>query len=1041
MRIVPVLVIVSMLTVGIGAAPIAAGEITDPTSISESYEGPAEPESSPTSEPDPSAQPPEPMELTECEAASLECPPSPSVLSVTPQATQVVVEWEWNAADDSRPLSGTLLRIPEESVSATFDADTRIGSLTALEPDTEYTVVAYAFIDTQLSRGSEPFIFRTLAEDAVKPLAQPGDISRLIVTTQSHQDPATAAAAAAEDLPVDGVGVDEVRELGNKTVVIELDDGISNTDAALIMDDLRDDPRVASVEIDTRVQLMTFPSSPPDDPYWTNGSLWGLYGVYGIAIASNPSTMGNVWTRTQGNGAVVAVLDTGYTPHPDLDANRVAGYDFVSNFTGTCRGVSVTDGDGDYVDTTTYGPLGWDDNPLDPGDWKTVFTPACSNGANSSWHGTHVAGTVAAPANNALGVIGVAPQAKVQPVRVLTYDGGWASDIVAAITWASGGTVSGVPANATPADVINLSLGGVSTCTSVWQTAIDSAVSRGSVVVAAAGNSNVNASNFVPANCNNVITVAASDTAGNRASFSNFGSVVDIAAPGTAIWSTADSGTTRRAGATYRSYDGTSMATPHAAGVAALLKSINPSITPGTVLSTMQSAAATFPSTGDARQCTTSLCGAGLLSATAVSLERPGLTGISPTNGSTAGGLAVTLTGFNLTGATRVTFGGTLATSLSVTSSTSATVTTPARAAGTVDVTITSPDGSATLNNAFTFVAPPPPPPAPGGSGGGSPSGSSNGGSAGGGGGGLNAISAINPTASGAPGTVIALAGWGLETTREVIFNESPAAFTVVNGGHVEVIVPDVPPGTYVVHAVLAPDVGRASFWGGFNVTPRSATPDPNPGTTPGPGQPGESVAPQESVDLMTFNAAATSLTSAMRTKLNRLAGKYSGVQVRGTIVAFTNARGTGPSTRRANARAQNIRRHLERSGLSGQINVAIQPGSSALQSRSTLVFLAPAATSASSTRGEVSSLIVRVKRGLSIAVNGEVRGAQRVTGPVRASLQVGPNLGLRMYRIDFTQPVSERVAKRVATQLMRDPGIEFAEPDSIVTPLTGTSN
>jgi serine protease len=1041
MRIVPVLVAVSMLTVGIGAAPIAPREITDPSSISESYEGPAEPESIPGSEPELSAELLEQTELTECEAASLECPPAPSVLSVTPQATQVVVEWEWDVADDSPPLSGTLLRIPQESVSATFDADTRIGSLTALEPDTEYTVVAYAFVDQQLSRGSDPFVFRTLAEDGVKPLAQPGDVSRLIVTTLSDHNPAAAATAAAEDLPIDGVGVDEVRELGNKTVVIELDDGISNTDAALVMDDLRDDPRVASVEIDARVQLMTFPSSPPDDPYWTDGSLWGLYGVYGIAIASNPTTMGNVWTRTQGSGAVVAVLDTGYTPHPDLDANRVAGYDFVSNFTGTCRGVLIRDGDGDYVDTSTYGPLGWDNNPLDPGDWKTVNTSACSGGANSSWHGTHVSGTIAAPANNTIGVIGVAPQAKVQPVRVLTYDGGFTSDIVAAITWASGGTVSGVPANATPADVINLSLGGVSTCTTAWQTAIDAAVSRGSVVIAAAGNSNVDASNFVPANCNNVVTVAASDTAGNRASFSNFGSVVDIAAPGTGIWSTADSGTTRRAGDTYRSYAGTSMAAPHAAGVAALLKSMNPSITPSTVLSTMQSAATTFPSTGDARQCTTSLCGAGLLSATAVSLERPGLTGISPTSGSTAGGLAVTLTGFNLTGATRVTFGGTSATSLSVTSSTSVTVTTPARAAGAVEVTITTPDGSATLPNAYTFVAPPPPS-GGGSSGGGSAGGASSGASSSGGGGGLNAISAINPTPSGSPGTVIALAGWGLETTREVIFNEFSAPFTVVNGGHVEVVVPDVPPGTYVVHAVLAPDVGRASFWDGFNVTPRSATtPDPNPGATPGPGQPGGSTTAQESADFITFNATATSLTGAMRTKLNRLADRYSGVPVRGTIVAFTDARGTGASTRRANARAQNIRTHLLQTGLSGAITVATRPGSSALQNRSTLVLLAPAAPSASATRDEVSSLIVRVKGGRSITVNDEVRGAQRVTGPIRASLQVGPYLGLRMYRIDFAQPVSERVAKRVATQLMQDPGIEFAEPDSIVTTMIGRAN
>jgi serine protease len=891
-------------------------------------------------------------DLTECEETALDCPPAPALLAVTPGATEVAVEWEWASSDDSASLTGTLLRIQPGSVSATFETEARTGTLSGLQADTEYTVIAYAIVEERLSLGSDPIVFRTLADVETKPLAQPGDVSRLIVTMQSENNPSVAATAAAADLPVEGVEVDEVRDLGNKTVVIELDEGISNTDAALVMDDLLNDPRVASVEIDTRVQLMSFPSSPPDDPYWADGSLWGLYGLYGVGIGSNASTMGSVWSRTQGSGAVVAVLDTGYTPHPDLDANRVAGYDFVSNFAGSCRGAGVTDGDGDYVDVGVYGALGWDDNPLDPGDWKTVTTSACSNGANSSWHGTHVSGTIGSPANNAIGIVGVAPQAKVQPVRVLSYDGGMSSDIIAAITWASGGTVTGVPANSTPADVINLSLGGASTCTSAWQTAIDAAVGRGSVIVAAAGNSNVDASNFVPANCNNVITVAATDTSGNRASFSNFGSTVDIAAPGVGIWSTADSGATGRVGPTYRSYDGTSMAAPHVAGVAALLKSLDRSITPSAVLTTMRNAVTPFPATGNARQCTTSVCGSGLLSATAVSSVAPRLTSITPTSGSTSGGTTVTLTGVNLTGATGVTFAGVPATGLTVTSATSATMTTPAGAAGAVNVTITTPSGSSTLPNAFTFVAPAPPSSGGGGGGSSAGGGSSSAGDSGGGGGGVNAIQTINPASSGAPGTVIALAGWGLETTRAVNFNEFSAAFTVVNGGHVEVTVPDIPAGIYVVHAILAPDVGRASFWDGFSVTARgSASPAPVPGATPIPGAPGspdEPVIATPSADVVAFTGTSTALTPATRTKLDRLAEGFSGVPVQGTIVAFTDARGTARSTRSANTRAQNIRRYLAQTGLNGSLTITTQPGSTVLQSRSTLILLAPASSSAS---------------------------------------------------------------------------------------------
>src|SRR5690606_25372148 len=196
---------------------------------------------------------------------------------------------------------------------------------------------------------------------------------------------------------------------------------------------------------------------------------------------------------TDGSGVVVAVLDTGITNHSDLNANILPGYDFISDTTVA--------GDGN----------GRDSNPADPGDY--------SGGSNSSWHGTHVTGTIAAVTNNNSGVAGVAPKAKVVPVRVLGRGGGYLSDIADGLIWASGGSVSGVPSNPYPAEVINMSLGGSGSCSSTYQNAINSAVGRGTTVVVAAGNSNADTVNYNPGNCNNVIAVASTTRSGARSSF------------------------------------------------------------------------------------------------------------------------------------------------------------------------------------------------------------------------------------------------------------------------------------------------------------------------------------------------------------------------------------------------------------------------------------------------------------------------------------------------------------------------------------------
>jgi serine protease len=306
------------------------------------------------------------------------------------------------------------------------------------------------------------------------------------------------------------------------------------------------------------------------------------------------------WDIATGSGIKVAVIDTGITPHSDLSGQIVGGYDFISS--------STTARDGN----------GRDSNPNDEGDWYASNECGIGiPGSNSSWHGTHVAGTVAALTNNASGVASMAYGAKVVPVRVLGKCGGTVADIVDAITWASGGTVSGVPANTNSAKVLSLSLGGGGACGS-FQAAITGARSRGSVFVVAAGNENQNVTNSSPANCSGVISVAATTRAGARASYSNFGATIVISAPGGAgtggtadILSTLNTGTTTQGSETYAYYAGTSMATPHVSALAAAIFSINSGLTPDQVKNYITANARPLPGSCSGG------CGAGIINAQA----------------------------------------------------------------------------------------------------------------------------------------------------------------------------------------------------------------------------------------------------------------------------------------------------------------------------------------------------------------------------------------------------------------------------------------
>jgi serine protease len=358
--------------------------------------------------------------------------------------------------------------------------------------------------------------------------------------------------------------------------------------------------------------ILQIAATTPNDPryseqwhYFTNGS----------AAGQSPGgvNLPQAWDASTGSSSVVvAVIDTGILPnHPDIQGspNLVAGYDMISD--------SFIANDGG----------GRDSDPTDPGD--AIAANECYSGSPAqpdSWHGTHVAGTIGVGrTNNAIGVAGINWNVRLQAVRVLGKCGGTTTDINDAIRWAAGLPVPGVPNNATPAKVINMSLGTPpgSPCSMSpsTQSAINDAVAMGATVVVAAGNDATDASQVFPASCNNVITVAAGDFRGHLAGrYSNYGSTVEIMAPGGDVRRD-DNSDGRPDGVlsmvhpnagTYAYYNGTSMAAPHAAGVAALVLAREPSLTPAQVLSRLQANALPRSSA----QCPQP-CGAGLLSAVA----------------------------------------------------------------------------------------------------------------------------------------------------------------------------------------------------------------------------------------------------------------------------------------------------------------------------------------------------------------------------------------------------------------------------------------
>lgn len=390
----------------------------------------------------------------------------------------------------------------------------------------------------------------------------------------------------------DGRELRFVRPFDGNGMVVRLPSAVSAEQAQQIAEKLASNAVVASVTPDKRF----YPALVPSDPEYPNQ--WHLFeDTAGIRIPS-------AWDRSTGSAAgVIAVLDTGIIPHSDLNpARKVAGYDFITDI------FTANDGDGR------------DPDPADPGDWAEAGDP-CFVGDplvdQSSWHGLAVTGVMVAQSDNVLDIAGIDFAARYLPVRVLGKCGGSLSDVADAIRWSVGLPVSGVPANPTPARVINLSLSGVGQCSVEEQNAINAARDAGAVVVVAAGNESADVGNYSPANCDNVIVVGALARDGSRASYTNTGDEIDLSAPAgdgaDGVLTLYNLGTQGPGLETLAYIQGTSFTAGQVSAVASLMWAVNNTLSPAQVEEILRRTARSFPDAS----CNILLCGEGILNADA----------------------------------------------------------------------------------------------------------------------------------------------------------------------------------------------------------------------------------------------------------------------------------------------------------------------------------------------------------------------------------------------------------------------------------------
>ncbi|ANH74988.1 mprA protease C-terminal rhombosortase-interaction domain [Ralstonia insidiosa] len=368
------------------------------------------------------------------------------------------------------------------------------------------------------------------------------------------------------------------------------------------------DARVAYVVPDRILR----PSTIPNDPrFATQNNLASPTLVPGGINAAA------AWSITQGSSnIVVAVVDTGYTDHPDLVGKILPGYNFISDPARAGNSFGRGTDAHDLGDGVTSAQV------------STISGCTSSDVANSSWHGTEVSSVLAANTNNALDIAGVGWNTRIVPVRVSGKCGALLSDTVDGMLWAGGIAVSGVPTNANPARVVNVSLGSTGACSAAEQDAVNRLASIGTTVVAASGNEAAQNAD-APANCTGAIAVTAHVDSGENASYANVGSQVALSAPGggcansqatsggctgttSVIQADSNDGAQTLGNYVVKSVAGTSFSTPEVAGTIALMLSVQPQLSNPQILAGLQQTARPHPS-GTYCAVNTGVCGAGLL--------------------------------------------------------------------------------------------------------------------------------------------------------------------------------------------------------------------------------------------------------------------------------------------------------------------------------------------------------------------------------------------------------------------------------------------
>jgi len=443
-----------------------------------------------------------------------------------------------------------------------------------------------------------------------------------------------------------GMSLQRKQQIAAETDVLQLDRPLEQSDMNALLERMAADPNVEY--------------AVPNGHRWAHAVPNDLLFADQWYFQSNEiaATRANqAWDVTVGsNTTIVAVIDTGVRfEHPDLlrasQAGKLLdGFDFIVN------APFANDGNGRDADAS------------DPGDFVTAAElaqppfniPACappdgSDHVNSSWHGTRVSSLIAALTNNGEGVAGTGWNTLILPVRVLGKCGGTDSDIIAGMRWAAGISVPGTPLNTTPAQIINLSLGGTGACSAAYQQAVNEITARGVLIVASVGNEGKAVA--APANCTGVLGVAGIRHAGTKVGFSNLGTEVGLGAPGGncvnagppclfSITAAVNAGTTTPGASTYTDKVnninvGTSFSAPLVAGAAALIHSLNSSLTPAQYIALLKDSASPFPTSsattttvchvpaGDTQAaeciCTTQTCGAGMLNthAAVLAAQRP----------------------------------------------------------------------------------------------------------------------------------------------------------------------------------------------------------------------------------------------------------------------------------------------------------------------------------------------------------------------------------------------------------------------------------